>query len=486
MNPLEHAPAGELAARWPDWASGNERRTAARRKLLLYTETHLGMVKARIEDRFANRKLSDDVSLFASRSPNLFKAVVDAIAVAYGKGCQRELRGFGESVTKAFAEILRESGISAKANGLNARAWGLGPTIVSPHIDTRKRLALDVITPDSYDVRLDGPYVEAVLWRVGSTWIELDASEWRYYSDRGELEKTVPHAVGLCPAVPFAAMDQSNDWWCSNEHLGLVDASLDAAYKMALGLYNRQVSGNKLLVIQGNIEDTPPGQTLGHPALPLFLKGSPSETDVKLIDRNMPAADHLGEISAIIALAVSVYGISPSEISGAPNNDWGTLGVSIRSERLGALRDKQVPFLRASELELWPLVCDLIRGSAHKHAKILPPGDEVREALRVSFPDLAPPDDVLKRIEAMQAGLPFGLSSPADWLLASRPELTRSEAEELLQSNLKTYLDTIEPLVNRNIPGQTPEANGAQTLPQQQGRQGGQISGQVRNEGNAS
>lgn len=439
------------------------------------------MVKARIEARFANRQLSDDISLFATKSPNLAKAVVDAVAVPYSRGCQRELKGASEQVAKAFAEVVAESGIVKKGNGLAARAWFLGPTIVSPHIDTRDKLAVDVLTPDTFDLKMDGPYVEAVLWLAGGTWIELDATAWRYWSMEGDLEKTVAHSTGVCPAVPFIGIDNSNDFWCSSEHTGLVDASLDCAYKMAFGLYSRQVSSNKLVVVQGELKDMPAGQSLGHPALPIYTRAHPSEADVKMIDRSVPAGDHLAEIAAIIALAVSVYGLPPGEISGvANNNDWGNLTIAVRGERLGALRDRQVPWLKSSELELWPMVADLIRGSSHRHAKILPPGKEVRDMLKVSFPDLAQPKDVLERIQALEAGLPHGLASAEDWMLAARPELTRVEVQEEIAANLKTYADRNEALASRNAPADASQAGN--TLAQHQGREGGIESGVVRNE----
>jgi TusA-related sulfurtransferase len=180
-------------------------------------------------------------------------------------------------------------------------------------------------------------------------------------------------------------------------------------------------------------------------------------------------------------MAISAEGIPPGSVQMTTNqNEWGSLAIAVEGSRLSVLRDRMVPHLRAHELALWPMVCDLIRGSSHRLAQKLPSGDEVRDSLRVSFPDLASPKDTLERIEAMKAGLPFGLTSPADWLLASRPELTRAEAVEEMQANLKVYIETIEPLVNRNIPADSPKAEGHQTLSQQQGREGGISSGESR------
>lgn len=484
MSLTSNAPTGALAERWPDWAAGNDRRGKAAIKHQIYLEDHLAQVVARIRWHLPEPKVHRPVERYATRSPNLLKTITDAVAVSYQRGCQRELRGASELVQKAFAEVVAESGIDRFSNGLNARAWILGPTIVSPHLDTRIKLGIDIITPDSVEVKRDGPYLTDVLWRVSNTWIELSADAWRYWDMKGNLEKIVPHAAGVCPAAIFRAVDHTSDWWGTTEHQGLVDATLDVSYKLAFGLFVRQVSGNKLTVVQGNIEDIPAGQSAGEVGGALFINASSAETDVKVLDRIVPAKDHLDEIAAMIALAASTYGIPPGEIStgSATTSGWGGLTVAVRGERLGQLRDKQVPFLRASELELWPLVCDLLRGSPHKHSRILPPGDEVREMLRVSFPDLAPPEDVLARIEAMKAGLPYGLSSPADWMLASRPELTRSEVNELREANLAEYIKTIEPLVSRNIPGQAPAAEGAQTIAQEQGRTGGIKSGEARNE----
>lgn len=440
-----------------------------------------------VAERIHDPEITSYVQRFASRSPNLCKAVVDAVAVANRRGCRRELRGVSEQITKAFTSILQESGIERKANGLNARSWICGPMIVSPHLDTRNRLSLDTLAPDQIELRfpsMGAAEPEAALWLSGDTWIELDAEAWRYYDLRGDLVRVVPHAVGLAPLVPFVSVDNESDFWTRTAHMGLVDATLEVAYKMAYGLYVQNVSGNKLTVVYAQTQNIPGGQSAGHHAVPVVFNAPPGQAKVDVLDRLVPAGNYLSEIGAIVTLAISVYGIAPGSVQMVSNNsDWGNLAIKVEGSRLGVLRDKQVPWLRHSECELWPLVCDLLRGSTHRHARILPPGDEVRDMLRVSYPDLSDPADELARITAMKEGLPYGLTSPADFVLASRPELTRAEAEEELQANLAVYIDTIEPLVNRNAPKDAGE--GYQTLPQKQGREGGIASGESRNEDNA-
>lgn len=484
MIPYDNAPRGDLAARWPEWAAGRDRRAQAARKRAIYEENHRGLVLQLVAERIGEPEVTGYVQRFVSRSPNLCKAVVDAVAVGYRRNARRELRGASPSVARAFTDIIAESGIERKAAGLNARSWVCGPMSVSPHLDSRNRLCLDTMAPDQIELRfatMNGNEPDAALWLSGNTWIELDADAWRYYNADGDLVHAAPHTVGVAPLVPFVSVDNTSDFWTRNAHMGLIDATLDVAYKMAYGLYVRQVSANKLTAVFSQTKNISAGQSLGHPALPVVFNASPQEADVKVLDRIVPAMDHLSEIAAIITTAISVYGIPPGTVQMvASNSDWGNLALNVEGPRLGVLRDKQVPWLRHSERELWPIVCDLIRGSAHKHAGVLPPGDECRDMLRVSFPDLAEPKDEQARLDVLEKGLPHGLGSAVDYLLASRPELSPDEAAEILQSNLDAYATRIEQLTSRNIAADP--ARGVQSVAQLQGREGGIASGVSRNE----
>lgn len=493
--------SGDLARRWgAEWSACAPRRAAAGRKLSMYSEAHKRLVLDLIDTRMGNAEVAGYVKRFASRSPCLLRAVVDALAVVYSRGCRRELVGVGEVAAKAFADIVAESALDRKGSGLNARAW-LTPVLIAPHLDARNRLALDLVPADRYTARLSGDYVDAALWAlpvplagwlgwesqvvwgVGG-YIELDASGWTYYDASGApTGQVVPHHVGVCPAVHATAYDNTQDPWLSTAHDGLADATLDVAYKMAYGLYIRQVAGTKLVWVRGQIEalSAGGGQSLGHPALPVTLPGNAQEIDIGMLDRIVPARDHLEEISAIITMAISAEGLPPGSVQMVGNNsDWGNLAVKVESDRLGLQRDRQVPFMRAAEMAMWPMAVDMLRWSSHRHARVLPPGDEVRDALRLAYPDLATPADRLARIEAMKAGLPYGISSPSEEMLASRPEFTLAAIDEERRRNLDTYIRDIEPLVSRNIPRDAPEAHGVQTIAQEQGRVGGRASGESR------
>jgi hypothetical protein len=272
-------------------------------------------------------------------------------------------------------------------------------------------------------------------------------------------------------------MDNPGDFWNSSATLGLVDVTLQVACSLAYGRWVRQVSGNNLTVVTGQISDVPAGQSVGDHSTVVHTNAQPSQADIKVLSRIVPADDRLKEIANDIALAVSQYGIPASSVSMVN----GQLSIQVDGDRLSILRDRQVKLLLASEREFWESACEYVRNSSHKLARDIPPADEVHDMLRIEFPDLASSEDLKARIEAVAAGLPYGITSPQKMLAEARPERTPSEVDEEVKANLKNYVEVIKPLVERNIPADASQAaNGYQTVSQEQGRAGGVSSGETR------
>ena len=490
--------AAALIHRWPEWKEGEARRATAARRLELYRGEYREAVFKLVDKRIRDTRSAAQIKANFTAAFGLAGATADAVAVAYQRGCRRELRGASDAAQRAFGDLVVESGIAEAAVGLNAASWISGPVVLTPYVavvNGEARLCLAHLFADRTEVRWN-PHrpnvLEAVLWqRDDGTYAELDAVGWRYYDKQGKPtlsadgREVVPHGLSYCPATVFRSRPWITfDWWNNTDHIGLCDATVEVAYRLAVGLWVRSVNANALTVVVAPIKNIPAMQALGHPSQPLYFNCNPQEVQVTTHDRKISASDYLAEITAIANAAVSRYGIPPSDVSFANDGgNWGTLSISVRGERLAAQRDAQAPLLARSERDLWAVVADVVRASVHRHALVIPDRPAFEALLRIVIPDLADPKDRKARLEAFAAALPYGLANAVDELMGSRPELTRSEAIEEIMANLDEYARLLEMLASRNV--SLDAANGVGSIAELQGRQGGRASadGQSTNEG---
>lgn len=481
---------GDLFTIWPEWDRGSDRRAAS----ALRSELYVGNYAARVRD-LVRRRVQDPVAGAAiarvvNTAHGLLGAVTDAVSVCYGRGVRRELRGASPEVARAFADIVGESAMVERATSLSALAWATGPVVLVPWVGEVRgvpRLSLAVMLPGTYEARcspVSPDVIEAVLWRrPDGAFVEVDALGWRYWSPEGDALNDgayTPHGLTYCPAVALRARPWLPfDWHNRHDHAGLVDATLEVSFRHALALWTRQQVAVPQVVIAAPPETLAAEQVMGHPTVPLYFSANAGEVKYEVHERKVNVAEMLAEIAAIVNAAVSRYGIPPSEITYTNDaTNYGTLSVAVRGERLAAQRDAQAPWLKAAEVALWPVVADVVRASTHRHALALPAADEVASSLRVMFPDLASPDEQIKRFEAFEVAQKHGLSNAVDLLLQSRPELTRAEAEEEIASNLDQYATRLEWLASRNV--STDPARGVESIAQLQGRAGGVASGEAR------
>ena len=485
---------GELFDVWPEWKLGEKRRASAALRLELYHGDYKERVRKLIGERIKDAETATEIKRCVQTAHGVAGTVADVLAVAYLRGCRRELRGASEAAAKAFTDLVDESGIVERAVSLNALSWLTGPLIVVPFVDVVRgvsRLGLHVCTPDRTEVRYNAAapdVLEAVLWRRDDgAFVEVDALGWRYWSTAGDPLNEgayTPHGLDYCPAVPFRSRPAlAYDWWNSLDHRGLVDATLEVALRHAIGMWVRSQNLADLIVISGPFDDVPKLQAVGHPSRPMFFDAATAgQVDVKVFKRSSNPAEYLAECAALVNAAVSRYGIPPSEVTFENNNtNWGALAINVRGERLAVQRDAQAPWLRRSERALWQSVCAVVIASTHRHAALMPAPDELASVLRVTFPDLADANDQIKRMAAFEAQQKHGLTNAVDLLLQSRPELTRAEAEEELAANIDAYAKRLEELASRNV--SMDAQRGVQSIAQVQGREGGTVSGDVRRNG---
>jgi len=462
-----------------NWAASKGRRKLCADKLELLEGRHKATLDALIRARMTDPIAAAQVIKWATTSRNLLVQITRTCCQAYSRGCVRDLAPtVGEQAAAAFSAVLVESQISIVSTLLNQYSWLLGPTAVLPAVEADGTFWIDIIPASRFEIILKNPttVAELLYQRSDGLFVHLDGEAWRYYDSEGEPVKglaPVAHGLGYAPVAVFRSEHwTSGDWFNSWSHRALVDAALDVANLEALLHWSRK-QANKQLVVYATKETIGSGQIVGHPELPLWFNGTPGDAKVEVIDLEGHATTYLDLISAKTAGVCELYGLPPSLLSGVNSNaDWGQVGLARAPEVLDALRDSQIPGLRFGEAQLWVAVCDLLRNSTHKHARALPPGDEVRDALRLKFLEPLPNvDRAKKRLELFQLEEKYGLSSVTDLVIEQRPELTREQAEQIVQGNLTTYFARLDEQAKRNTPAGQLDA--VDSLAAAQGRTGG-------------
>jgi hypothetical protein len=459
-----------------NWDASKGRRKLAADKLELLRGEHLKALQATIRS-LVKPETAPEVIAWANTARNLLRQIVQTVCIAYSRGCQRTLAGASPVAAAAFADVLIESKIGALANLINQYGWLLGPSFVIPQVEADGSFFLDLIPPSRAEVKLQNPATVADLLyqRPDGLFVRLDGEGWSYYDSEGERAKglaPIPHGLGYAPVSVFRSEHWAEDWWNAISHRALVDAGLHVAAMQALMDWKLKNSGKQLAIV-APMETLGGKQIVGHPERPLYFDGESGQISITQLDMQQNAAAALDSINATIAAVCDLYGIPPSVLSGVNNvQDWGQVGLARAPEVLDALRDKQIPWMRDGEMQLWPAVCDLLRNSIHKHAGALPPGDEVRDMLRLRF--LEPVPDAKRRIarlDLFEREEKLGLACVTDLVMEDRPELTQEQAEQIIGDNLSAYLTRNDALAARNIPAGTGAA--IESVAQAQGRTGG-------------
>ena len=338
-------------ASWPDpGTSGRVRKESALRRLRILQEDFRLEIIDRILQTHDQPQVRDRIAKFASVAVNPARDITSAVAIAYDSGVRRLLKGASPDAQAAFSELVKESQAATKAPHWNKYAFFLGPTLVVPCI-RKGRLSLDLIRPEVCDIRADpedpmGTPAAAAWSSSGSAaFVLLDDTAWRYLDDRGKDTKDPQeHGYGQFPGAVFRLDEPVDDWWPRNYQERLVDATITTAYTYAKMQWVRKSQNKKLLMVIGETEGLPKGQVLD-PELALTITSNPQATTVQVADFDSSPQHFLDEIRFTLETIIESYGIPQSAVSYDIGKDGGPLALSIKKERLGHLREAQIPYL---------------------------------------------------------------------------------------------------------------------------------------------
>lgn len=448
-------------------------------KARCYADDFLGLVTDRIGDRYRNAGRRAEMRKFASTTVNVAKSITDACAVNYALGVRRTIADADERLSGAWADLVAESGAEREQAAWGASSWLCGPTLVIPHVDAAtNELQLTAVRPDEYDAKLGpGRTLTAVLWRCDEAdqWVYITPDVWRYFDADGKPARSdAPHALGYVPAAVMRSVPELfGGFWGAATGRGLLDASLDAAIVYAQMQWYRTVQVGYLTTMIGNNEKFGAGQSLAEPELPVTADAAPGEASVSVLSRDVDVDRFVRHIAAIFSYQIQQHGVPANEVTFQQNADsWGALAMSIRSEKLAALRARQVVQLLKGERDLWTMVADVVARSGHRLAGEMRPRDEMKRRIVVEFAEIEGTMDPQQRLQLFQAELAEGFTNRVEYYQARHPTLSDDACRKRIEQNRADHFHDIEEAASRNI--SFDPAKGLQSIAQRQGALGGQ------------
>lgn len=470
-------PPGGAFKDWPQQSQADySRKWSALRRLRILQEDFRDSIVARITETHVQPSTRERIAKFASVTINPARDITQAVCVAYDSGVRRILKGATEDQQAAFSELVKESQATTKAPYWLRYSFFLGPTLVIPTVKKGK-LALELIRSDACDILPDEEdpmgTPAAAAWSVSggsAAYVMLDDQAWRYLDEQGrDVKAPQVHGLGYFPGAVFRLDEPVDSWWPRAYQERLTDGTIQCAHTYAVMCWVRKSQNKKFWTVLGVTEEVARGQ-MQDPEL-AFIADSPAQAvTVEVHDFDTPPENFLNSIRFVMETLVESYGVPQSAVSYDVDKDGGALAMSIKKERLGHIRESQIPYMDRGERELWPHAVAVCKAAGHPLADRLPPPEEVAEMLDLQWPVMRVIDDPEKRESLYALKIRRGGASPVDMIQEDFPHLTREECIEQMRRNLADQSALAEELASRNLVADL--SNGVMSTAEVLGRMG--------------
>ena len=401
---------------------------------------------------------------------NVTRRIVDEVASLYDKPALRSLADEEKSAALHLEESrLRLHEIMQEAQHLlmlcnEVLVWQFTGA------DDKKRLRL--VTSDMFDaipnprdpLQEAGLLIDAAPQTVlqgEAAWAlphwEIWDDTYRYQiSKRGHLvddagtpvAKPLEHGLGRIPAVLLhrrepttAILDASRGSDIGSAHLGVAMLNV-----MIMRLSKAQ--GENQPVLQGNLASMATGQ-LRDGERPLVL---PPEVVASMLQMKTDPDHYLRVKKDMLASVAQTYGMSYEQFTMGESSDTASGKVyALRREKLTEIRLEQRRRAVMHEAQVVSLI-----------------GFDSDE-LKTDFQEQAIPSDPNEEVGLLRDKMKLGLDSPVSYLMRKDPDLSRTDALDVLSANLRDYAVLIQLVRALNMPadgdadnpGQTPQDNGS-------------------------
>jgi hypothetical protein len=451
-------------------------------RLQIDAENHRAMIEARVRKVHESKEIADQISKHVGIGRNVLLRVVNAVAVAYDTPPIREVRDVPEEQKRKLLQAYREAETNSTAPNWGRYAFLCNVVHVLPRIEADRGLQWVTVLPHEADVLWDpdGERDPSILVYtcndLGASFVAVDAERWWWLDDQGEVIDEEEHQIGMRPWAEFrVAPRKPGDYWARNVGRNLVDATLNVGRISAHMDWIRRTAARKTsAMFVGENDEIPPGQVLQGEA-PVIVRGDGSSFQV--YDTIVSPAEFLADIAAIFEDVAEHYGlpvtaIDPSQGSTSDAaNVFGPAGPRVH-ERLVKLRNSQTQQLGHGETQLAIRTAALLTANGRLNVK----ADQARDGFRLRWAPATYADTPKAQAEAAGALMSNGLAStdPVAFHQSQNPGMTFEEAREDVLRHIEVSAEIHDIQASRNLPSDP--AKLGETLPQMQGRIGGQMA----------
>ncbi len=459
------------------------RRVNLRRRFMIETEAHSGLLADRIVRVYNSPKAREEIQKYTNKTLNIQRRVTDAVAAPIYRWTPSRYLDLGKSgrrANQAWQAVLDEGGIKTKAKTWGRYAFIGNVLFVFPVVREfggRRKLCFETVLPqdaaliwtDQSDVDPEQPSIlvqrlsedEGGLPANAPLYRAVDADGWWALNSRGEvIERLAVWNHGVPPFSCFRlAPAPAWDFWDSHRGERLAEVTLDVGRIQASMLWIRKEQQRKLLILAASTPDMIQEGQGATPETAVTLWGDPNDVRVQTVDYETKPDAFITDIRFQTESALEEYGIPPGAVnitSGPGGNseaDVSQLKLSVNHSQISLIRDDQIDLVTACERDLAYKTALQLRAGKHPEASRFDP-EKVREKARIEFPPLTFMDTPGQRAEIYKRHIELGLMTHAQALMMEHPGKWASEddAHAHLMRNVDRRNEVAEALAIHNTP----------------------------------
>ena len=267
----------------------------------------------------------------------------------------------------------------------------------------------------------------------GARWVVWTPEEHYIVGTRGERiapegnpDMVNPYPGGFMPFVFARQNGVPGQFWSVTTGSDLVDATIQAAKKMAQKNHVYDHQSCKTAWITGDLTDRAKERVFGPGVVMLLEPGS----STGVIDTQAEFGSLSDDICADIDMTLRTYGLSYDAFRAAASNQSGKY-LEMKGRALRDRRKRTIPIFRRVENQLYAAVSVVWRYHA---------GVTLSDDFGVDFTELPIYADEARELELWRARCDAGLVSPGEFYLAWNPDVGTAEAGEArLRENLESW-----------------------------------------------